>query len=129
MKKISRQANSEDQCTGHFWEGLYKSQALLDEKALAYVDLNLIHANMSKTPEKSNYTSVKTHAIKAKKASNPNHPNQQVKNLRPFSGTPRNDRPFGLPFKLSEYLELVELTGRVIRNDKRGHIENQQPEL
>ena len=37
--------------------------------------------------------------------------------------------PQGLPFKLTDYLELVELTGRVIREDKPGHIEKHQPPI
>jgi hypothetical protein len=28
--------------------------------------------------------------------------------------------PKGLPFELTDYIELVELTGRVVRSDKRG---------
>ncbi len=130
---ISRQANYEDNCTGRFWEGRFKSQALLDEKALAaclaYVDLNPVRANMAKTPETSDHTSVKARSEKAKTAHSANHPNQQVKDLMPFAGNPRNDMPQGLPFKLTDYLELVELTGRVIREDKRGYIEKHQPPI
>ena len=32
--------------------------------------------------------------------------------------------PKGVPFELKSYLELVELTGRCMREDKKGHIEH-----
>ena len=51
---IARQANKEDDCTGHFWEGRFKSQALMDEVSLAacmaYVDLNPVRSRLAKTP-------------------------------------------------------------------------------
>ena len=132
-EKIARQANYEDRCTGRFWEGRFKSQALLDEKALAacmaYVDLNPVRAKMAKTPEKSDHTSVKVRAEKAKSTFQPNHPKQQASKLMPFMGNPRNNMPEGLPFRLTDYLALIDLTGRAIREDKRGYIEKHQPEI
>lgn len=116
---IARKANKEDQCTGRFWEGRFKSQALLDEAALAacmaYVDLNPIRAKMAKTPEDSEHTSVQKRIRAAKEA-------KQPKQLARFAGNPRKHMPKGLPFELKSYLELVELTGRCMREDKRGYI-------
>jgi len=118
---IARKANREDNCTGRFWEGRFKSQALLDEVALAacmaYVDLNPIRAKMAKSPEDSDHTSVQKRIKSAKEG-------KQPKQLTRFAGSPRKHMPTGLPFELKSYLELIELTGRCIREDKRGHIEH-----
>ncbi|MCG7556165.1 transposase [Pseudoalteromonas sp. Of11M-6] len=123
---IARRANREDQCTGRFWEGRFKSQALLDEAALAacmaYVDLNPIRANLAKLPEESKYTSVKKRIELAKQG-------KQPRSLFRFAGNPRKHMPKGIPLELSSYLELVELTGRCIRSDKIGCIINKQPIL
>jgi len=125
-QSIAIKANLEDNCTGHFWEGRFKSQALLDDAALAacmaYVDLNPVRANIAKTPETSAHTSVKSRVAKAKKG-------KQPKMLLPFVGNPRKAMPKGLPFELKDYLELIEMTGRCIRADKAGYIEEHHPAL
>ncbi len=70
----------------NLWEGRFKSQALLDEAALAacmaYVDLNPVRAKMATTPETSAYTSVKQRVGQAKTAKQPEH-------LLPFVGNPK----------------------------------------
>ena len=141
---IARMANKEDQCTGHFWESRFKSQALLDEKALAacmaYVDLNPIRANMAATPESSAHTSVclrikslEQQSIDNKKSSTrgktTNSQPPQPTTLAKFVGNPRKEMPTGLPFALSDYLQLVELTGRCINANKRGFIDNKLPNI
>jgi len=123
---IARKANAEDNCTGRFWEGRFKSQALLDEAALAacmaYVDLNPVRAKMAATPEASEHTSIQLRIKAAAKA-------RQPKTLSPFVGNPRKSMPKGLPFVLTDYIQLVELTGRCIREDKRGFIEDNLPDI
>jgi len=125
-ENIARKANQEDNCTGRFWEGRFKSQALLDEAALAacmaYVDLNPIRANIADTPEESNYTSIQQRITAAIKG-------EQSKTLQAFVGNPRQTMPTGLPFEFSDYIELVELTGRCIRTDKTGFIDNKLPAI
>ena len=60
---LARMVNKAENCTGAFFEGRFKSIAVLDEEALlsvcAYIDLNPVAAGIAKTPEESEYTSVK----------------------------------------------------------------------
>ncbi len=124
---IARQANAEDKCTGSFWESRFTCQALLDDKALAaclaYVDLNPIRAKMADTPEQSDYTSVKSRITSATRD------NTQPTTLFPFVGNPREPMPTGLPFELNDYLSLVDWTGRILRHDKRGAIDDALPNI
>ncbi len=123
---IAREANKEDGCTGRFWEGRFKSQALLGEAALAacmaYVDLNPVRANMAPTPEKSNHTSIQYRINAAKAGKSP-------KRLMPFAGNPRLGMPDGLPFRLADYLQLVDMTGRHMARNKKGKIDPSFPEI
>lgn len=129
---MARQANKEDQCTGKFWEGRFKSQALLDEGALltcmAYVDLNPVRAQIAKTPELSDFTSIQERIqhFQLEKKSQANTSNQ----LMPFiseSHEPvcsQEETPL-IPFTEREYIELVDWTGRAVRSDKAGEIPNE----
>jgi hypothetical protein len=44
----------------------------------------------------------------------------------PFVGNERQNMPKGIAFSLKDYCELVDITGKIIRNDKAGHIDSQQ---
>ncbi len=133
---IARMANAEDGCSGRFWEGRFKSQALLDEAALAaclaYVDLNPIRAGMADTPEQSDHTSGQRrirHLQTCAENTQTTPETAQPPELLPFAGNPREDMPKGLPFVFSDYLELLDWTGRALRDDKRGHIPQNTPPI
>jgi len=140
---IAREANKEDGCTGHFWESRFKSQALLTEESvlscMAYVDLNPVRANMANTPEESDHTSIKERispqfclqtAIKEQiglqclaKFQLP------LKPLLKFEGNVNNKEQTGILFSAVDYLELVDYTGRIVKEGKRGAINQLTPSI
>jgi hypothetical protein len=156
-ESISRMANAEDGVTGRFWEGRFKSHALLDEAAvltaMAYVDLNPIRARLATVPENSAFTSIAERLQEAGEAEDesavsaadaaapassaaeplPTHPLEAHLSalprapLMPFDATGR--MAAAIPFAFDDYLELVDTTGRVIREDKRGYIPGDTPRI
>jgi len=49
--------------------------------------------------------------------------------LMPFDGSSHTDIHIALPFTREDYLQLVDVTGRIIRNDKRGYIPEYIPNV
>jgi REP element-mobilizing transposase RayT len=124
---LARRANAEEQCSGRFWEGRFRSQALLDEAglltAMAYVDLNPVRAGIASASEDSHFSSImeRIHALRA-----PAPARQVALRALRTEGTASSDV---LPCPLRDYLELVDWTGRVIRGDKPGAIDARLPPI
>lgn len=115
---IARAANREDDCTGRFFEGRFKCQALLDEAALlkcmAYVDLNPVRAGVAPTAEAATHTSL-AHRIAT-----------TTNVLLPFAVQSEtaaqessSQHPFGtecIPFPFDAYCELVAWTAQHVHS-------------
>ncbi|WP_196240346.1 transposase [Dyella choica] len=120
---IARQANREDGCTGRFWEGRFKCQALLDEQAvlacMVYVDLNPIRAGMATELTASEHTSIRRRLqdVQTKATS-------LSEALRPLAGMLL--APV-VSLRTLDYVELVDWSGRMVRDDKRGSIAAEVP--
>ncbi|HEU4655860.1 MAG TPA: hypothetical protein VFS47_17870 [Steroidobacteraceae bacterium] len=129
---LARRANAEDDCTGRFWEGRFKSQALLDEAgiltAMAYVDLNPIRAGIVKTPEDSEFTSIYQRIRQTMGTRSPKSTDERRIRLRRFADQSHNKKT-GIPYTASDYLQLVDWSGRCIRDGKRGHIDAALPPI
>jgi hypothetical protein len=141
---IARQANKEDGCKGRFWEGRFKCQRLTDEGAvlacMTYVDLNPIRAGMADKPEKCDFTSAQDRivALQSKGIQISSTDSQiQEKHQYTKSGTELSHRDNWLTpidsirvgrekqrwlLTLEEYLQVLDSTGRCIRDGKRGSI-------
>ena len=112
---IARAANREDDCSGRFWQGRFRSVALLDEAAVlacsVYVDLNPIRAGIAGTPAESEYTSACDRIRSLRLA---------LSDLAGDGGRPLDERTAGGPIEAISPLETV-LTGRLaLRADAQG---------
>jgi len=107
---IARRANREDGCTGRFWEGRFRSQALLDEGALlacmSYIDLNPIRASLSQTLGDSAFTSIHERLSRTPTT------------LVPFVGE-GDTGAMPLPLGRRDYVELLEWTVAAWRETQR----------
>lgn len=123
-ERIARKANAEDGCKGRFWEGRFRSQALLDEVALlqcmAYVDLNPIRAGVSQNPLQSEYTSIK------RRMAGDSSDLLQFKTGEPGE---MSDNYSELPFHIKDYLQILDWSGCIIQEDGHGSTPTDTPVL
>ena len=115
---IARRANREDEVSGHFWEGRYRCQALLDEGALmaamAYVDLNPLRAGQVDRPEDAAYSSVSQRFSAATNRPSVSSAGPRLMKFRADAlGVDVGQAPT-LPATLIEYLELIDWSGRFV---------------
>ncbi|MET0657808.1 MAG: alpha-amylase family glycosyl hydrolase, partial [Steroidobacteraceae bacterium] len=127
---LARRANQEDDCRGRFWEGRFKSQALLDEAglltAMVYVDLNPLRAGVVATPEDAEFTSIYQRIRALRKVDLAARAEPCVP-LLAFS-LPGGDAA-GIPFTMTDYLALADWTGRARMPGKRGVIVEAMPAI
>jgi REP element-mobilizing transposase RayT len=121
---IARMANREDGCTGRFWEGRFKCQALLDEQAvlscMAYVDLNPVRAGMCGTLRESEHTSVR-HRLELTQSAigHALGRGSQDQALKPVAGL---DADVLSELTETSYIDLVRWTGLQAHPEKRGKL-------
>ena len=143
-ESIARRANDEDECTGRFWEGRFRSQALLDEGALltcmSYVDLNPIRAGLASSLEDAEFTSIRERLQAVanestatsgpagssggtKVAHAPQAGPRPTELVRFWDGKRREELHGGrwsehcLPMRVEDYVGLLEETARTLRPD------------
>ena len=138
---LSRLANKQDKTRGTFFEGRFKSIAVIGEEALlaigVYIDLNPVAAKVAKTPETSDYTSIKQRVdhvdaqgktAELEAASDGSVAGSQAAVgleeslwLCPIEDRRELDSPregMILGFSLGSYVKLVDYTGRLFREGK-----------
>lgn len=142
---VSRQSNLEEGCSGRFWEGRFRSQALLDEKALlgamAYVDVlalrqaqNSTSTNGKLRPKKMadsdwamlfdrpQHSALYERWQRTTATARPNNINQQIKHCLALSESP--SKAITLPFKLTDYLGLLEESWQKLDKENGASIDS-----
>jgi REP element-mobilizing transposase RayT len=128
---MARRANREDGCKGRFWEGRFKSQALLDQKALlscmTYVDLNPLRAGIARTLKELDFTSIQERFRNLAHSTTGGANRYNKTSLLPF-----NDAATGssdhIPYSLRSYIELLELTAGLVQpNSNESRIRQREP--
>ena len=113
---LARNANEEDDDQGRFWEGRFKSQALLDEAAalsrMANLDLNPVRAGLASRLKDSEFTSIKERIEQWWK----NHQSQAW--LKPIKTGYSSHNRNCIPFALADYFEFIDCSGQAVRKDK-----------
>jgi len=99
---------------------------------MMYVDLNPIRAGICKTPELSEFTSIRERLLAYKYAQDKPIDAQSAKMsnegthsaLLPLIGSKSQNNTSipGIAFEIQDYFELVDWTGKQVRNDKPGSI-------
>ena len=138
---LARLANRQDQTRGAFFEGRFKSVAILDEESLlavcAYIDLNPVAAGIVEVPEAGAHTSInqrvehvgaqgRTSELKAAErggtaGSNASSGLEESHWLCPIEdrrGVDSSREGMLHGFSLGSYLLLVDYTGRLFREGK-----------
>ncbi|MEJ2531173.1 MAG: transposase [Halioglobus sp.] len=130
---IARRANAEDECSGRFWEGRFKSRALLDDAAvlscMAYVDLNPVRAGMARSLSDSDFTSIQERLRDLRVYDRRKRRQQNEKFLLPFK---ENDsfrqNETTIPLAFQGYLGLLESTAYLSRGNTPRSVWRQHEE-
>ncbi len=132
-ESIARQANAEDGCTGRFWEGRFKTQALLDSGALAtamaYVDLNPLRAGAAASLETSDDTSIQARLRETQRNPHAHAAGGFPPRLRPFQDSDHPAASDCLPYRFDDYVDLVRQASGRLSEQERSFVPGDAPRL